>query len=59
MKVEYSNGDTKLIDLLDTTEFQSISPTGEAVEWVKLTIVSVYDGEEWDDTALSEVRIYE
>jgi len=29
------------------------------VEWVKLVIVSVYPGEEWEDTALSEVRLYE
>jgi hypothetical protein len=58
MEVAYSNGTTQLINLLDTEEFQSITPTRQPVEWVKLTIVSVYPGEEWDDTALSEVRIY-
>lgn len=58
LEVAYSNGTTQLITLVDTEEFQSITPTRQPVEWVKLTIVSVYPGDEWDDTALSEVRIY-
>jgi hypothetical protein len=58
MKVEYSNGTTQLVDLLDVMDFQAITPTIQPVEWVRLSIVSVYAGEEWDDTALSEVRIY-
>jgi hypothetical protein len=57
--VEYSNGVTQLIELADSKEYQSIVATSEAVDWVKLTIVSVYDGEQWDDTALSEVRIFQ
>jgi len=56
--VEYSTGTIQLIDLLDTREYQSITPTRQPVEWVRLTIVSVYPGDVWDDTALSEVRIY-
>jgi len=56
--VEYSNGTTQLIRLLDTQDYQSIMPTRQAVEWVKFTIISVYPGEAWEDTALSEVRIY-
>jgi hypothetical protein len=59
MKVEYSNGETALIDLADSIEPQSIDAIGEPVEWVKLTIVSVYDGDHWEDTALSEVRVFE
>ena len=58
LKLEYSNGTTQLVDLLDTKEFQAITPTRQPVEWVKLVIVSVYAGEEWEDTALSEVRLY-
>ncbi|OFW57520.1 MAG: hypothetical protein A2133_01995 [Actinobacteria bacterium RBG_16_64_13] len=58
LKVEYSNGTTQLVDLLDTKQFQAITPTGQPVEWVKLIIVSVYAGDEWEDTALSEVRVY-
>ncbi|MCE5253796.1 MAG: hypothetical protein LLG45_06260 [Actinomycetia bacterium] len=56
--VEYSTGTVQLIDLLDSREYQTIIPTRQPVEWVKLTIVSVYPGEVWDDTALSEVRMY-
>jgi hypothetical protein len=58
LKVEYSNGTTQLVDLLDRQDFQSITPTRETVEWVKFTIVSVYPGEQWDDTALSEIRLF-
>lgn len=58
LKVEYSNGTTQLVDLLDVMEFQSITPTIQPVDWVKLTVVSVYAGDEWDDTALSEIRFY-
>lgn len=58
LKIEYSNGTTQLVDLLDTMEYQAITPTIQPVEWVKLTIVSVYAGDEWEDAALSEVRLY-
>jgi hypothetical protein len=59
IRIEYSTGTSQLVDLLDIKEFQTINTTRTAVEWLKLTIVSVYPGEEWEDTALSEVRIYE
>lgn len=58
LKVEYSNGTTQLVDLLDVMDFQAITPTIQPVDWVRFSIVSVYAGNEWDDTALSEVRIY-
>lgn len=58
LRLEYSNGTTQLVDLLDTEAYQVITPTIQPVDWVRLTIVSVYAGEEWEDTALSEVRIY-
>jgi hypothetical protein len=57
--VEYSSGATQLVELSDVRDPQIINPTSEAVEWVKLAIVSVYPGDKWEDTALSEVRIYE
>ena len=59
LKVEYSNGTSQLVDLFDTKDIQSIEPPSDAVEWVKLVVVSVYPGAEWEDTALSEVHIYE
>jgi hypothetical protein len=58
LRLEYSNGTTQLVDLLDSMEFQSIVPTRQPVEWVKMVIVSVYAGTVWDDTSLSEVRFY-
>jgi hypothetical protein len=59
LKVEYSNGVTQLIDLADSKDYQSIIATSEAVDWFKLIIVSVYPGGRWEDTALSEVRIFQ
>jgi len=58
LKIEYSNGTTQLVDLLDTMEFQVVTPTPQPTEWVRLVIVSVYPGNEWEDTALSEVHFY-
>lgn len=59
LRVEYSNGTTQLVDLLDDKDFQTIRPTRQPVTSVRMVIVSVYPGEEWDDTALSEVHFYE
>ena len=58
LKVEYSTGTVQLVDLLDASGFQTILPTRQPVEWVKMAIVSVHPDYEWEDTALSEVRIY-
>lgn len=58
LEVEYSTGTTQLIRLLDTQEYQTIIPTRQLVEWIKMTIVSVYPGREWDDTSLSEIHVY-
>ena len=57
--MEYSSGPTQLVELLDTQQLQFITPADEAVEWIKLVIVSVYDGDDTEDTALSEVHIFE
>jgi hypothetical protein len=59
LKVEYSDGTVKLVELSDTKEYQAITPTVESVEWVKFVIISVYPGDQWEDTALSEVRVYQ
>jgi hypothetical protein len=58
LKVEYSNGATQLVELLDTKDLQSVTTARRATEWIKLTIVSVYPDYEWEDAALSEVRVY-
>ena len=59
IKVEYSNGTGQLVDLLDSKQLQIITPTREPITSVRIVIVSVYPGAEWDDTALSEVRFWE
>jgi hypothetical protein len=59
LKVEYSSGAVQIVQLFDVKDMQIIEPASEAVEWVRLVILSVYPGDEWQDTALSEVRIYE
>lgn len=58
VQLEYSDGGTQLVDLLDTQELQSITALPVATDWVKMTIVSVYPGYVWADAALSEVRLY-
>lgn len=58
LKLEYSSGTTQLIDLLDTEDFQSVTTVRKSTEWIKLTIVSVYPDYEWEDAALSEVRVF-
>jgi len=58
LAIEYSTGTTQLVDLLDSKDIQTIIPTRQPVEWFKITIIDVYPGKIWDDTALSEVRIY-
>jgi hypothetical protein len=59
LELEYSNGASQLVELLDSLGYQKIEPVVGETEWVKLTIRSVYPGRAWDDTALSEVRVYE
>jgi hypothetical protein len=58
VQLEYSNGSTQLVDLLDTREIQSINTLREEIDWLKLIIVSVYPDYVWADAALSEVRLY-
>ena len=53
-----SDGETQVVDLLDTQDFQSITPLPVRTEWVKITIYSVYPDYIWADAALSEVRLY-
>jgi hypothetical protein len=58
LKLEYSDGETQLIDLLDTEDFQSVTTLSPPTEWIKLTIMSVYPDYVWEDAALSEVRVF-
>lgn len=58
LAIEYSTGTTQLVDLMDSKDIQTIIPTRQPVEWMRLVIVATFPGEIWEDTALSEVRIY-
>jgi len=59
LELVYSSGATQLVELLDEMGYQKIEPAVRETEWIELVIVSVYPGRAWDDTALSEVRVYE
>lgn len=59
LRVEYSDGTTQQVRLYDDTGFQEITPASKPTEWLRLTILSVYPGDTWDDTGFSEVRLYE
>jgi hypothetical protein len=58
IEVEYSDGESQVVDLLDTKDIQSITALPIRTEWIKLTIYSVYPDYIWADAALSEVRFY-
>lgn len=58
LQIEYSSGTVQLVDLLDAQGYQTILPTRQPIEWIKMTIVAVHPDYEWEDTALSEVRFY-
>ncbi len=59
IELEYSSGATQLVDLRDALGFQAIELAVSETEWIKFTIISVYPRRTWDETALSEVRVYE
>ena len=58
LELEYSDGSTQVVELLDTDGFQSVTTEPVSTEWIKMTIVSVYPDYVWEDAALSEVRIF-
>lgn len=58
LAIEYSDGGTQLVELLDTRDIQSINTLRAEIEWIRLTVVSVYPDFVWEDAALSEVRMY-
>lgn len=59
LQLEYSDGTTQQARLYDDVGFQEIAATPKSTEWLRLTILSVYQGDAWDDAALSEVHIYQ
>lgn len=57
--IEYSTGSSQAVQLYDSTGFQIVIPLSDATEWVRFTIESTYPGETWQDTSISEIRLYE
>lgn len=57
--IEYSTGSSQTVQLYDSTGFQIVTPLSDATEWVRFTIESTYPGETWQDTSISEIRLYE
>lgn len=59
MRIDFSSGQSQEIQLFDDTGYQQITPaldSEQTVTSVKMTILSVYPGDEWEDAALSEVK---
>lgn len=57
--IEYSTGSSQTVQLYDSTGFQMVTPLSDATEWVRFTIESTYSGENWQDTSISEIRLYQ
>lgn len=58
LRVEYSDGSSQVVRLHDDTGFQIITTPPTPTEWVKLVVESTYPGDTWEDTSISEVRLY-
>jgi hypothetical protein len=58
IQIDYSDGSQQLVNLYDIVGYQYITTTGGATTYVKLTIVSVYPGDAWEDASLSEIRFF-
>lgn len=59
MRIDFSSGQSQEIQLFDDMGYQQVIPaleSGQTVTSVKMTILSVYSGDEWEDLGLSEVK---
>jgi hypothetical protein len=57
--LQYSDNSTQVVELLDTEGLQVIQPAVKETRWIKLTILSVYPTNQFENAALSEVQVYE
>jgi hypothetical protein len=57
LRLEFSDGTTQNVRLYDDMGWQYITPEPMHTESLRLIIVSVYPGDTWDDTSLSEIRL--
>jgi F5/8 type C domain len=59
LELAYSDGTKQLVQLLDAQGLQTIKPAVKETAQITFTIISVYPHYEWEDAALSEIRVYE
>lgn len=59
LELAYSDGTRQLVQLQDAQGLQTIKPAVEETSQITFTIISVYPRYEWEDAALSEIRVYE
>jgi hypothetical protein len=58
LQIDYSDGSSQLVNLYDITGYQYVTTSSRATTYIKLTIISVYPGDKWEDTSLSEIRFF-
>lgn len=58
LRIEYSDGSVQRVRLHDDMGYQIVTPPPSPTRWVKLVIESTYPGDTWEDTSISEVRLY-
>ena len=59
LRIKYSTGETQTVQLYDSMGYQIVTPTAGSNEWVEFEIRSTYPGDSWDDTSISEIRLYQ
>jgi hypothetical protein len=57
-QIRFSNGTTQEIRLADSNEMQYFDLRPNNTASVRLTILSIYPGTRWDDTAIGEIRLW-
>lgn len=56
-ELNFSNGKSQLIELADSPGLQNFDVGQQQIAWVRFTIRSVYPGERYKDTAVTEFRV--
>ncbi|HRY06220.1 MAG TPA: discoidin domain-containing protein [Hyphomicrobiaceae bacterium] len=56
-ELQFSNGETRKVSLADAPGLQTIEVGRQKASWVRFTIRSVYPGNKYKDTAITEFRV--
>jgi len=57
-ELKFSDETTQRLHLADSNDMQYFEVRPNTTTWVRLTILSVYPGTRWDDTAIGEIRLW-